>query len=134
KSVGSLEDLRGCNVTPYPQAAAVTPVTPTVTPLVRGGGPQRKWPDEIGRAVVRLVRAGYREIGQGATFEDVIRHIRPRLPESIRNSSSGTLYSGHRKALEALPAEYEWCVSRVRLWAGANGTKTLTVRTNFSMI
>jgi hypothetical protein len=83
------------------------------------GGRQPVWADKTGRTVVRLMRTGFRELGPSAKFEDVIEHIRPRLPASpIRNSSARTLYSGYRKALASLPPGYDRWVSLTRLWGG----------------
>jgi hypothetical protein len=67
---------------------------------------------------VGLVRAGFRELGPSAKFDDVIEHIRPRLPAPIRKSSAKTLYSGHHKATWSLPPDYDRWVSLVRTWGG----------------
>src|SRR5262245_11850333 len=84
----------------------------------RWGGRPPVWADAPGRTLLRLLRIGRREIGEDATFEDLIEHIRPRLPESIRKLAKGALYAGQRKARESLPSGYDRWVSLTRLWGG----------------
>src|SRR5262249_2040396 len=84
----------------------------------RWGGRPPVWADAPGRTLLRLLRIGRREIEEDATFEDLIEHIRPRLPESIRKLAKGALYAGQRKARESLPSGYDRWVSLTRLWGG----------------
>jgi hypothetical protein len=84
----------------------------------RWGGRSSIWNAEDGRTALRLLRVGFKDLGLGAKFEDVVEHIRPRLPELIKKSSSPTFYSGCRKALDSLPPDYDRCVSLTRLWGG----------------
>src|SRR5262249_40250594 len=83
------------------------------------GGRAPVWGDEVGRTALRLLRLGYKDLGLDAKFQGVVEQIRPRLPGSIRKSDAGTtFYNGCRKALESLPPDYEWCVSRIWVWGG----------------
>jgi hypothetical protein len=84
----------------------------------RWGGRPPVWADAPGRTLLRLLRIGRREIGEDAKFEDLIEHIRPRLPESIRKLAKGALYAGQRKAKESLTSGYDRWVSLTRLWGG----------------